>query len=115
AFVQTLVDQLGGAADIAIEAQPDKFGRWSGYPPRWLRVKLVCQALRRLPDAAGRAGVFKDVADELDAAWTQAHSEHRMGEFGADVEGVIKVMLASPLEAFALAPGGEGRTLMQVL
>jgi hypothetical protein len=115
AFVQTLIEQLRGAPDIATETQPDRMGRWSDYPPRWLRVRLACAALRRLPDAAGQAGAFKAEADTLERAWDQAYPEHRMEEFAADVDTVIDVLMASPLEAFAAAPGAAGRPLTQVL
>jgi hypothetical protein len=115
AFAQTLVDQLRGAPDIGTEKQPDKMGRWSDYPPRWLRVRLVCEALRRAPDSAGEAGVFKAEADALAGAWDQAYPERQMTEFALDVESVVGAMLASPFEAFAPAAGAPGRALTEVL
>ena len=115
AYAQTLAELLYGASDAATESQPDAQGRWSAYPTRALRLQVVAQALRCLPDDAEVDGSFARVAAALEARWRESCPGHAMADFDEDVQKVVRAMLTTPLQAFAAAKGKPAEPVLSVL
>jgi hypothetical protein len=117
AYAAVLLDLLAGdAAVLAAERQPDDSRpaaqRWSAYPTRTLRARLVCEALRQLPADRKDPDLFVTRATALEASWPK---EHAMSAYDDDVKQVVRALLTTPLETFATKASPNGSSLTSVL
>ncbi|MEQ1907845.1 MAG: hypothetical protein ABMA15_03435 [Vicinamibacterales bacterium] len=99
-----LLDTLHGP-DFDTEQQPNlqrpSTQQWSAYPTRTLRARLVCEAVKQLPDESG-TNVFVARASDLLALWRQTYPEpHAMTDFEEDIPKVVRAIFTTPLAAFA--------------
>jgi len=81
AFAETLIDFLADAPQ-AIEAEEPV--PWNPYPPSWLRVQLVLQAIK--------IRGFEDEAGQLRDQWAKCYAHQPASEFGDDVTEVIATL-----------------------
>jgi hypothetical protein len=120
AYAAMLLDIL--AADdpevIANEAQPlptTSFRRWSEYPPRALRARLVCEAVRQLRNDKKGPRFFSSRAAQLEEEWTRLHTKNAMGAYVLDIPNVVRGVLRTPLTAFRSSSNAAGATLADTI
>jgi hypothetical protein len=97
AFVVALTDFLAAPGETIAAEQAT-----AAYPTTHLRVQVALAALRATCPTDPRAA-------DLTAAWTAVHPTHAVSAFDADVEPLVKALLAGPYPVFG------GRSLPGVL
>jgi hypothetical protein len=119
AYAAVLLDLLAlDEPDVTKRVQPDPnrppSQQWSDYPTPVLRARLVCEAVRQLPDKkAPYVGLFAKCASDLKGRWPASAAAHAMSEYDEDVPEVVKAVLSTPLPTFA--QDGAPRCLTDVI
>jgi hypothetical protein len=106
AFVGMLADRMArSATEIENEVLPTRLATgpysWTSYPTRFLRVLVVCEALRQIG--------FKKEADERESSWRTAYTQHKMEAFEEDIPEVVAQLVSTPFAEL------RGKTLGSVL
>lgn len=111
AYARMLADLLAGADASSDKAQPDASGRWSAYPPRALRMKVLSDGLRLLSNSPSDG--FEPHAAAIDELALALPIPQSMPNYLDDVATVVRALLDTPLEAFAL-PGVGPRSIREI-
>jgi hypothetical protein len=91
AFAGTMID-LNATSVKAVQTEDRAYGL---YPTRQLRVRVLCEALRKTGHAAA--------ASELLAGWTDLYGEMTtMRDYGDEVSAMVDALLAGPYRGIAL-------------